>query len=251
MRSAASDDRVSTKRRYQLAEAIDRHVLRLERADGEARRVVARVAGHEGQAVHQRKGMVGGIELREQVRHRDQHREAGTPTRAAVAGAELHAGAHDLRRGHAGVEQAEHRLRDDERDVVLQPVAQARLQMTDRIGVNTRAHEHVVTADVDLEAAGVVGPEVERAARHEVEARVVPVTGHEPGLDRALMQREAEMRAAVFDRVRRAVVPEDHHRERADLGEEAPAVSEFGERSGPNIVRGHGHLRRLQRGLRT
>jgi hypothetical protein len=123
--------------------------------------------------------------------------------------------------------------------------------VTNRIGVDARTHEHVVAAEVDFEAAGVVGPEIEGATRHEVESGVVPMTRHEPGLYRSLMEREPEVRAAVFDRVRRPVVPEDDHRERADLGEEASCRSELGERSGPNIVRGHGHLRRLQRGLRT
>ena len=71
----------------------------------------------------------------------------------------------------------------------------------------------------------------------------MPVAGDEPGLDGALMQREPEVRAAILDRVRGAVVPEDHDRERPDLGEEAAGRLEVGERSGPNVVGGHGHLR--------
>ena len=81
-------------------------------------------------------------------------------------------------------------------------------------------HEHVVAADVDVEPARVVGPEVERAARHEVEARVMPVTRDEPGLDGSLMQREPEVRAAVFDRERGVVVPEHDDRQGPDLGEQ-------------------------------
>ena len=56
----------------------------------------------------------------------------------AVAGAELDAGAHDLARLDAGVEQPEHRLRDDERDVLLEPVAQAALQVLDDAGLRPR-----------------------------------------------------------------------------------------------------------------
>ena len=65
--------------------------------------------------------------------------------------------------------------------------------MADRVGVDARRHEYVVAAQVDVEPARVVRPEVERAAGHEVEARVVPVAGNEARLDGALVQGEAEM----------------------------------------------------------
>ena len=99
--------------------------------------------------------------------------------------------------------------------------------------------EHVAVAHVDVEAAGVVGPQVERAARHEVEAGVVPVARDEPGLDRALVQREAEVRAAVLDRERRAVVPEHDDRQGADLGEQLarpPARSASDPGRGPRVA---------------
>ena len=85
----------------------------------------------------------------------------------------------------------------------------------------------------------IVGPEVERAARHEIEARVVPVAGDESGLDRALMQRKAEVRAAILDRVRGAVVPEDDYGKGPDLREEVARGAEVRERSDPYVVRGH------------
>ena len=50
---------------------------------------------------------------------------------------------------------------------------------------------------------------------------MVPVARDEPGLDRALVQREAEVRAAILDRVRRVVVPEHDDGQRADLRERA------------------------------
>ena len=79
---------------------------------------------------------------------------------------------------------------------------------------------HVVTVDLDVEALGVVGPEVERATRLEVEPRVVPVAGDQARLDRSLVQREAHVRAPVFDGERPAVVPEHDDRQVADLGDE-------------------------------
>ena len=83
----------------------------------------------------------------------------------------------------------------------------------------------------------VVGPQVERAARHEVEACVVPVTRDEPGLDGALVQREAEMRAAVLDREGRAVVPEHDDGQGADLGEQSARRLQLGTRTGPQVLR--------------
>ncbi len=156
----------------------------------------------EREPVHERERTVGVVEGGQQVRHRDEHREARAPAAVAVRRAEVDAGAHDLGRAHARVEQAEHRLGDDERDAVLETFAQPRLQVTDRVGVGARSHHDRAVAHVGVEAARVVGPEVERAARHEVEARVVPVARDEAGFDRALVQREAEVRAAILDRVR-------------------------------------------------
>ena len=135
----------------------------------------------------------------------------------AVANAELHAGAHDRTRIDARVEEPEHRLRHDERDVLLETFAEATLQVADRIRFGTRPHEDVAVGDLDVEAPRVVRPQVERAARNEIEACVVPVAGDEPRLDGSLVEREPEVRAAVLDRVPAAVVPEHDDRERADL----------------------------------
>ena len=102
-------------------------------------------------------------------------------------------------------------------------------------------HPHVVAVDLDVEGGGVVGPRIERAARRQVEAGVVPVAGEQAGLDRALVEREAEVGAAVLDGPRPALVPQHHHRHGADLGEEAPVAFELGGRSGPDplVVDGH------------
>ena len=61
----------------------------------------------------------------------------------------------------------------------------------------------------------------------------MPMTGDEPGLDRALMEREAEVRTPVLDRVRGALVPEHDHGHRADLGDQPPRLLQLGQCPGP------------------
>ena len=99
--------------------------------------------------------------------------------------------------------------------------------MRNRIAGIARVDQHVVAVDGDVEAARVVGERVERASAREIEARVVPVTGDEPALDRPLVQRESHVRAPVLDRVRAVFVPEHHDRQRADLREEPPGLAEL------------------------
>ena len=105
--------------------------------------------------------------------------------------------------------------------------------MPDRVVVSARLDEHVSVADRGLEAARVVGPHVERASRHEIEARVVPVARDEPGLHRALVEREAQVGAPVLDRVRGALVPEHHDGDGADLGDQPARLLQLRERPGP------------------
>ena len=80
----------------------------------------------------------------------------------------------------------------------------------------------VTRPSVDLDRVGphVVGPGIERAAGGQVEAGVVPVAGDQPALDRAPMQREAHVRAAVVERVGLAVAPEDAHTMGTQLGQQ-------------------------------
>ncbi len=223
-----------------------RHRYRLGRKGPhrEARRLIAGVVRHERQTVHEGERAVVGVEVGEEVGHGDEHRQARAPPCASIGRAEVDTRADDFGGAHARVEQAEHRLRNDERDALFQSVAQARLEMSDRIGVGTRLDEHVAVAHGGHESAGVVGPHVERASRNEVEARVVPVARDEAGLDRALVKREAEVRAAVFDRVGRAFVPEHDDGHRPHLGEQPALLLQLGERPGPHLGG------RLGRGLR-
>ena len=176
----------------------------VERPDREARRAAARVARDEREAVHEREravvaGRGGGCRFAIATSIVSPAPQPGV----AVAGAELHAGAHDLAGLDARVEQPEHRLRD--RRARCPPrgrraggAAGGRPHPARRAGARRRRRREISTS----KPARVVGPQVERAARHEVEAGVVPVAGDEPGLDRALVEREPEVRAAVLDRVR-------------------------------------------------
>ena len=65
---------------------------------------------------------------------------------------------------------------------------------------------------------------------------MVPVARDQPGLDRALVEREAQVRAAVLDRPGAVLVPEHDDRQRADLGEQPTGGLELCERPG---TRGH------------
>ena len=99
--------------------------------------------------------------------------------------------------------------------------------MRGRVDLGAGGHDDGVAVDRDVEPAGVVGPRIEGATRLEVEARVVPMTGHETALDRALMEWEAHVRATVFDRKRAAAIPEHNDRQAPDLGDELPISAEL------------------------
>ena len=83
-------------------EPIGIDVVVVERAEREARRVVARVARDERQPVHQRERPVVVVEVRQQVRHRDEHGEPGAPSTAAVPRARSRRRAGRSRPGHTG-----------------------------------------------------------------------------------------------------------------------------------------------------
>ena len=216
-----------------LGEPVGRNRGRRQCRDREARRLRRGIACDEHERVDECGGLLVRIELVDHVRHRDQHGEAGTPPCGAIRGAEVEARAHDLRGRHAQVEEREHRFGDDERQALLEPVAQPALPARDLVAFGTRTHVHVVAVELDVEALRVVGPEVEGAARLEIEPRVVPVARDQAGLDGSLMQREAHVRAPVLDGEAPAVVPEHDHREVADLGDQLPGLAELLGRAGP------------------
>ena len=93
----------------------------------------------------------------------------------------------------------------------------------------------------------VVGELVERAAGAEVEARVVPVAGEDAVRDRAAVEREAHVRAAVVDGVHGVPVGEEAERVAVDVDDEAAGFAQLGERGGADEGvagdRGHGPSR--------
>ena len=203
----------------------------VERVEPEPRRLIARVARHEDEPVREREAAVGLVEVRQEVGHRDEHGEPRAPAVPPVARAEVEPDLHDVGRLHPGLEQPEHGLRDHEREPVFETLLQPAAQVRHGIAGVARVDEHVVTVDRHVEATRVVGERIEGAAARKVEAGVVPVTRDEAALDRALVQREAHVRAAVLDRVRAVFVPEHHHRQRPDLGEQLPGLAQLLERS--------------------
>jgi hypothetical protein len=75
---------------------------------------------------------------------------------------------------------------------------------------------------------GVVGEGVERAARGQVEAGVVPVAGDQALLDRAPVEGEPHVGTAVVEGVGHALVPEDAHAVSSRLAHQAA--------SGPQVI---------------
>jgi hypothetical protein len=102
------------------------------------------------------------------------------------------------------------------------------------VAVLPGAHEDVVAVDGHVEGAGVVGEEVQRASRRQVEPGVVPVARHQPVPHGAPVQREPHVRAPIVDRPRPVVVPEDDHRHAAHLREQLAGLGQLGQRSGPD-----------------
>ena len=66
------------------------------------------------------------------------------------------------------------------------------------------------------------------------------MAGDEAGLDGALVQWKAEVRAAIFDRKGGAVMPEHDDGQRAHLREQLPLPLQLFGRPGVDLVLGHG-----------
>ena len=206
-RSAASDRPGLDETSVPLPEAFGIDAV-VERVEPEPRRLIARVARDEDEPVREREPAVGLVEVRQEVGHRDEHGEPRAPAIPPVARAEVEPDLHDVGRRHTGLEQSEDGLRDDEREPVFETLLQPATQVRDGVAGVTRASTSTSSPSmVDVEAARVVGERIERAAAREVEAGVVPVTRDQTALHRALVQREAHVRAAVLDRVRRGLRP--------------------------------------------
>ena len=143
----------------------------------------AESGGDVGEAVVQRRRPIGGVEPRGEVHEAGQRRQAAEPAAAAARDAEVEPGAEDVDAARIGFEQRDRRLRQHERDVALEPVAQPLALVRDRVVARAEVDEHVVAVELDREAAQLVGELVERAAGRQVEARVVPVAGEDAVAD--------------------------------------------------------------------
>jgi hypothetical protein len=107
--------------------------------------------------------------------------------------------------------EAQHRLGEDEADIVLQPLAQPVAPMglavhVTRPGIDPNG---TVIPQLDWRGRDIIGPEVEGAAAGEVKAGMMPMAGQNPVLDRAAVQRKTEMRATVVEREDTAPVVHD------------------------------------------
>ena len=135
---------------------------------------------------------------------------ADTPA-VTVAGAEQHGIANKCTIIGMVTAQPEHRFGDDEPDIVLQPLPQAVAPMIIAVGVaRPPAHPHgSVVPQFHRGGRDVIGPEIERPAARQVEAGMMPVAGQNAVLDRTAVKREAEMRAAVIERVDASLIMYD------------------------------------------
>ena len=110
--------------------------------------------------------------------------------------------------------------------------------MLDRVAPRRDVHVDLAVLDLDREAAQLVGPLVEGAAAAEVEARVMPVAGEDPVRDRAAVEREAHVRAAVVDGVHLAALEQQAHGVSLDADHHPALRLELLERGGSLTLRG-------------
>src|SRR6185436_12521359 len=114
---------------------------------------------------------------------------------------------------NAVLPQAQRGLRKDQRNILLEPFTQAVRPMRCAVGI-TRAGSDpdFAVADFDRRSGYVVRPGIERAAGREIEARVMPMARKDPVLDRAAMQRKAQVRATIIECEDPALVMHDDER---------------------------------------
>ncbi len=98
-----------------------------------------------------------------------------------------------------------------------------------RILRRAEVEQDVVAAHLDGEAAQVVGPLVERTSGRQVEAGVVPVAGEDPVADRATVEREAHVWAAVVHGVDLVVLDKEANRVPVDVNDKATRRQQLGQ----------------------
>jgi hypothetical protein len=161
------------------------------------------------------KGEIGVLlrQQRQEIGERRQDRQTHAPAVAVLRSEQRHL-THDVGKRHVGRELTMHGLGDDEGQVVLEAVRKPLTPVRRRIGMTERGlHPEVAITHLDREDRDVVCPKVKGAAAFEIEAGVVPMTGQDPVLDAAALQREAHVRATIVD------------------GEDAPAIVDHKDRT--------------------
>ena len=171
----------------------------LERGTITPRCLARAVGGNPPRAVEQGEA---GLLLRQPGHQIAQSREDGqadTPPVAILRAEQRNLAQH--RRGRlARGEEATHRLGDDQIQLVGQALRQPPAPVAHRVGtVEYRSDPGLVIAQLDETGWHVVGPQVERAAAGQIEPGVMPMAGQDAVLDRAAVEREAHMRAAVVE----------------------------------------------------
>jgi len=220
---------------HELAEpAAQRGDVRVQagqRAHREARRATGRIAGDGRQPVIQGARAVVMVQAGQDVHQAGEDGQALAPARLAVGRAKLQADAERVNRVAAlALQQGDHGLGDDQRQVALQPVAQAVAGVLAGVGRRGDVHPDRAVARLGRVDARVIRPEVERPAAGQVKAGVMPVAGQDAILDRAPVEGEAHMRAAIVDGVDGVAMLEQGQRVAPHADGQAAA------RGGPQIL---------------
>src|SRR5262249_32633499 len=126
--------------------------------------------------------------------------------------------------GYVGREVAMHGFGDDQGEVMCEAVRKPLMPVRGWIGMTERGlYPNLTIAHFDGADRYVVRPQIESAAAFEIEASVVPVTGQDPVLDAAALEREAHVRAAIIEREHAPAVVDDEDRAMATVHNE-PAL---------------------------
>jgi hypothetical protein len=220
-----------------------------ERLEQKVRRVTGRVRRDIGHAVVEGGRTIIGVDRRDEVHEARERRQPAEPAGASPLDPEVERRAEDVDARRVGLDERDRRLRGDEREITLEAVTQPLPLVRDWIHRRPKVDEDVVIVHFDRKPAEVVRPLVEGAARTEIEARVMPVARQDPVRDRAAMEWEAHVRAAIVDGVDLVTVGEQTEGLPADVHDESARSAQLAERCGTGEVfgdnRSHRFLLRL------
>ena len=182
-------------------------------------------------------------QVRQQIHHAGEDRQAGPPAVALVAGAEFQPDAEGLARVGAAFDERNGGLGNDQREVLLQAVAQAAAVVGQFVAVAAQINPDVAVDHGRWERRHVVGPQVEGAAGRHVEARVMPVAGEDAVVDAAAIQGEAHVGAAVIQGVNAVAVADEHQGAVARAHSVAGSGGEIAQTPGVGeSISGHGRI---------